>query len=227
MSYRSQQPELDKRGKKLNSMKTQSKPIIALASGAVLLCGLLCQSAQAQSVIIAPTTANLADVNGVDTLPNALPVTYEVTQFTSGPDTGLYDYSYIISNPTTAYVLGFDVGFNSSDSGAVVGSPTGGIDSQNAEYSGITWDVQIAPGTTTAGPGNTLTFMSDIAPVLGNANASGSSAPGPWSSAPDGSQVAVPYTPSVPEPATTSLLAMALLIPTFGRRIFRPRNFNT
>jgi hypothetical protein len=206
-------------------MKTQSKPIVALASGALLLCGVLCQSAHAQAIILGPTTVDLADVNGTDSGPDALPVTYEVTQFTSGPYTGLYDYSYIVSPSAAepAYVLGFEVEFNAAYSGAVVGTPTGGLASQNSEYSGITWATFIAPGET-PDANDTLTFMSDQAPILGNANASGSAAPGPWASAPDGQQVAVPYTPAVPEPATTSLLAMALLIPTFARGIFRPRN---
>jgi hypothetical protein len=208
-------------------MKTQSKPIVALASSALLVCGVLCQSAQAQSIIVAPTTVNLADVNGVDSGPTALPVTYEVTQFTSGPYTGDFQYSYIISPDAAlpAYVLGFNVGFNTGYAGALVGGTiTGGINSQNSEFSGVSWNTQIEPGAAPSSA-NTLSFISDNSPVLGDANATGSDTPGPWASAPDGAQVAVPYTPAVPEPATTSLLGMAFLVPTFGRRLFRARNF--
>jgi len=205
-------------------MKTQSKPIVALASSAVLVCGVLCQSAQAQAIIEGPAVAVLADVNGNNSGPTALPVTYEVTQFTSGPDIGLYDYSYVVSNPVgdPATVVDFALSFNAAATGAVVGPISGGIASENYGVNGVTWVQPTSSGSTSG----TLSFLSDLAPVLGDANASGiGNPPGPWSSAPDGSQLPVPNAPAVPEPATTSLLAMALLAPAFGRRIFRERNF--
>lgn len=201
-------------------MKTQSKPIIALASGAVLLCGVLTQSAHAQAVIDPTTTVTLADVNGNASGPTALPVTYEVTEDTL---TDVYTYTYSFSNPSgdTADVVNFQLGFNASQPGAVIADTLSGgsFTPQNNGSTGVEFYFLggIAPG----GSSGTLTFESDDYPTMGNANAGGNNPPGPWASAPDGSPVPVPQI--VPEPTSLSLLALGVLVPAFrrGRNFFK------
>jgi hypothetical protein len=181
--------------KQKTGMKMQSKPIVALASGAVLLLGLLCQTAQAQSALLAVTGG---PVN------TGLTVGYSVAD-----NSGVYTYTYTIADPP-ASVGTFSVDFPTAPPGEVVpGSITG-----SGEYEGISgatgttvvWYVNIAAG----GSGATLSFESLLPPALGNASATGEDS---WGSSPGGEQVSVPQ--AIPEPATTTLLALSLLFLAF------------
>ena len=200
-------------------MRTHTKPIIALASGAVLLSGLLCQTAHAQSVVLGQSyPVTLADLNGSGTAsgPNALPVTFVVTDVPADAPTP-YLYSYTINNTSSGAgswaVESFSVNFVST--GANVVADVNAAGGQNGGQ-GVEWSsIFIAPSSS-----ETLTFESDDAPVLGNANAGGApNGPAPWASSPNGSQVAVPST--VPEPEVASLLGLALLLAPFRFALFR------
>jgi hypothetical protein len=189
-------------------MKIHAKPIIALASGAILLSGLLCQTAQAQTIVIGtPGSSIMQDNLHVRTAPVALTVDWDVTL-----NAGVYTYDYTILNPSgdSGLVESFSVGFNSADSrGALVGSPSG--NGANNAGLGVIWNpTLVAPGGTSA----TLSFQSDDAPVLGNASANGNPVnPAPWSSY-AGSQVPVPNAPDSTN--TITLLACVLLLLPFG-----------
>jgi hypothetical protein len=208
-------------------MRIQTKPVIALASGAILLGSVgsvLCQTAQAQSVIIPWTTVPLADVVGVATGPDALAVAYEVTE---NPFDGVYTYSYTVDNPSgdPAIVEAFSIGFNTSPAGAVLtGSVMGGAAWANTG-TGLLWVDIITPGNNsgTLYGGVSLSFESYDVPTYGNADATGSdNPPSPWASDPYGSQVPVPNTVVVPEPTTTALLALtALLLLPFRSTILK------
>jgi len=188
-------------------MKTQSKPIVALASGAVLLFGVLCQTSHAQE-IIASNTVTLADANGNTSGPTTLSVQYEVTE-----TSGVFTYDYVVSNPlgdyqgaNPNYVGGFEVRFDAADAG--ITGLSGGFGSQNDGSSGVTWYLAVAPG----GNSGTLQFQSDNAYDLNTANATGSdNPPGPWNSLNSSELVAAPNPPVIPEPATTSLVALSLV----------------
>lgn len=203
-------------------MKTQSKPIVALASGAVLLCGVLTQSAHAQIVDITSGTGILADVDGNATGPTALPVQYSVTENTVSD---VYTYSYVLSNPGPASGAGayevdsVSLSFDASQTGVVLpGSLSGGILAVNNGENGVAF---FFAGITGGNNSGTLTFNSEDAPTMGDANANGDSPPGPWASSPDGTQIAVPMV--VPEPTSLSLLALGVLVPAFrrGRNFFK------
>jgi hypothetical protein len=210
-------------------MRIHAKIIVALASGAILLPGLPFQTAQAQSVIIPSTPVTLADVNGTDTGPDALTVTYEVTENLADD---VYTYNYIVGNPSPENVTSFTVDFNT---GAIINGQDafvpGSITVGNANYgaangvNGITWAFLSDPISAGGGTSGTLAFQSDVAPAQGNASATGDdNPPGPWASYPDGSQVPIPNASIVvPEPTTTVLLALtALLLPPFGATISKP-----
>jgi len=191
-------------------MKMQSKPIVALASGAILLFGAFCQTSQAQTNIII-----LPDVNG-NTGDTALTVESIVSEDLSDD---VWTYKYQISNPSgdsssmTSFTADFNAGYAGLGGDSVLpGTLTGGVFSANNGFNGVTWYETIAPGTT----GGTLQFQSDFGPTSGNADATGSeNPPSPWASDSAGSQIPVPNPPSVPEPATTTLLALTLLLVAF------------
>jgi hypothetical protein len=208
-------------------MKRHAKPIIALASGAILLSGSLCQTAQA--TLIAAGTSILAgnDGNGGTTTGSeALTVSWTVTEDLSD----IYTYSYNVNNPSGDIVIttpittaegiagnpevvdSFSVDFNVLIPGALVSTPTGGIIGFN-DGSGVAWSLPgIAPNTS-SGP---LTFESLLAPYLGNASASDADPPSPWGSVPGGQQVAVPGITGVSVPEPTTLISGALLLVPFG-----------
>jgi hypothetical protein len=203
-------------------MKMQPKPIVALASGAVLLLSAFCQSAHAQTVIDPTETVTLADENGNNTGPTAITVTYEVTQDTTVGDPGFgeYDYTYIVGNPAgdTANIANFSISFDASVSGAVVSGPTGAHVNQNNGANGITWFFSGGTAITPGHSSGTLEFFSDFAPIPGDANGSGTG--DAWGSEPNGSEVPVPNV--VPEPATTTLLVMSpLLLLAFRRNLLK------
>jgi len=199
-------------------MTNNAKPIVALLSGAFLLCGVLCQTTQAQS-LIESGTATLADLNGTGpaTGPDDLTVTYKVYESTSGPT--VYTYDYIINNPSTDTGLAesFSVGFNAAASGALIGGTISGNGAVSPGNIGVIW----SPTFVSAGSSSTtLSFQSDDSWVLGLANANGTT-PGPWAStALSSSEVPVPQT-AVPEPSTTALLVGCLLLLPFRSTILR------
>jgi len=207
------------------NMKIHTKPIVALASGAVLLTGVVCQTAQAQLIPSWSTVADggtlspsvLADAIAQNTGPEALTVDFSVSQVL-----GAYQYTYTVNNPvgdvllnnngspttTPEIVDAFSVAFNTTLPGAyVLGSQAGGLFDQNNGVAGLNWAfAAVSPGSSSP----VLSFDSDMPPTLGNANASDSNPPSPWASNPDGQQVPVPST--VPEPTTIALLAGGLLL---------------
>jgi hypothetical protein len=205
-------------------MKKHKKAIIALVSGAILLFGVLGQTAQAQSVIQLGS-AQLANISGTSNGPEALTVNYEVTL-----SAGVYTYLYSVANPSGDVILApapgagspevvdaFAVVFNTLLPGAYVpGSQAGGTGLQNNGASGLFWSF---PGVNPGSSSPTLSFQSDMPPTLGNANASDSVPPSPWSSVPYGQMVPVPST--VPEPMTMVLLALPLALVPFRSNLRR------
>lgn len=184
-------------------VKRDAKPVIVLANVALLLSCVLCQTIRAQSTIESGTVT-LADEAGANTGPGALTVQYSVTESLSN----VYTYSYIIGNPSADVGTGatFSVGFNSTVAGALLGSPSGdGVD--NSGLGGRWQPIIITPGNSA-----TLSFESDDAPTMGNANANGGT-PGPWSSSPDGSQIPVPTVVPEPESSMTMLAGLLLVFP--------------
>jgi hypothetical protein len=201
-------------------MKRQVKTIVALASGAILLSGLFSQTAQAG--LIESGTAQLADVLGVDTGPESLTVSYLVSETGS-----TYTYAYSVANPVGDAILApaqgagnpeivdaFAVAFNTTIPGAfVAGSQTGGTAQQNNLAAGLFWSFTgVNPGSSSP----TLSFESDLPPVLGNANASDANPPSPWSSSPFGQQVPIPQVAPTPDSGSTvALLGGVLLLLPF------------
>jgi hypothetical protein len=203
-------------------MKNNFKTTLALASGAILLSSLLSQTAQA--TLVESGTAQLADVLGVDTGPESLTVSYQVN-FSAG----IYTYAYTIANPVGDVILppnasaggpevvdAFGVAFDTTIAGAYVpGSETGGTSQQNNGASGLFWSFTgVNPGSSSP----TLSFESDLPPVLGNANATDANPPSPWSSSPFGQQVPIPQTGTAPDATST----MALLAGVMMLLPFRP-----
>ena len=208
------------------SMKIHPKTIIALAAGAILLSGLLGQTAQAQLLLNESGTSILADSLGANTGPEALPISWSVVENASL----IYTYTYTVNNPVGDVVLdntgtptstpepvdAFSVGFDTTAPGAyIMNSQTGGVFDENNGPVGLFWLLgSVNPGTS-SGP---LSFQSDRPPTLGNANAQDANPPSPWSSNPNGQQVPVPIT--VPEPGTWALVAIGTGLGVFlrGRR---------
>jgi len=198
----------------------------ALVSGAILLSGVLCQTAQAQGLLNESGASILADVNGTATGPEALTVSWSVVE--NAPSD--YTYTYTVNNPsgdvllpgsyapgTSEIVDSFSLDFNAALPDAVVSGPIGGNSAFNFGAYGLYW--VLSPDVVRAGTSSgLLSFQSELPPSPGNASASDDSPPSPWAS-PNGSPVPVPGTGnfSVPEPATTTLLALtALLLLPFG-----------
>jgi hypothetical protein len=195
-------------------MKMQSKPIVALASGALLAFSVLSQTAQAQSIIIPSKTVTLANSDNIPA--DDLNITYEVTQDIVGDS--FYNYSYIIGNPSPATVNDFEVLFNTGVAGSEFNA-TGGFFSTPDGDTGLEWGFQLAAGDNS--PGITLKFQSDDPPVYSTANASGTpNPPASWQTAPGGNPVPVPNA-AVPEPATNALIAAGLLLLAFQPNIFK------
>jgi hypothetical protein len=202
-------------------MKKTTKSIIKLAFAAIMLSGLLDQTARAQSSILAPA---VAPVGGY----GANPQEYLTVYWSFLPAAGGFTYSYSIYNPTgdvlmnpdgtlkqtSEIVDSFQVSFNAAAPGALVSGPNGGLFSENNGVNGLFWVIPSLPAGSLSAP---LTFFSDLPPTMGNAQAEDSSLPSPWSStAPLGQPVPVPNTLApVPEPATMSLFTLSglLLLP--------------
>jgi len=208
-------------------MKMQSKPIIALASGSILLFGVLCQTTQAQSTLVDSGTAVLPAVDDLGF--DSLTVDYSVYFTTPAIGSDYYTYDYTVYNPSSGNVADFNVGFDANAPDAVLPSSiTGGngpLPNQNVGGAGVNWYFE----TQTITQGNNsgmLSFESSFAPINdGNANASGgANPPGGWGTDPDDPTdgvVAVPNVPVVPEPATTTLFALTLLLLAFRPNILK------
>jgi hypothetical protein len=216
-------------------MNIKLKPLVALVSGTILLPGLLCQTVQAQIIMVETNTATLADALGAATGPEALTVGYSVTENTL---TDVYTYTYTLNNPAGDIILPgavnageseivdlFSIGFNASAPGAVLpGSFTGGTVGRNNGVFGVEWILAtptIAAGDNSTGlyAGVPMSFKSLDAPEMGNASASDANPPSPWDSSPDGNPVPVPAPDST---STLTLLAgMMLLFPM--RSVIRNR----
>lgn len=212
-------------------MKNHVKLIITLISGAILLSGVVCPTVQAQSVLVEYGSAYLANSLGQTSGPEVVTVSYFVVENLA---TDLYTYDYTVNNPTGDFVLNgngsptstpedidyFSLTFDASLPGAVVNATVPVVNGaagyfQNNGANGLAWLFQ---GVT---PGNSVLigFQSYLAPGPGNASASDSNPPSPWSSSPNGQQVAVPR--AAPEPATTTLFALTLLLLSFRSTLRR------
>jgi hypothetical protein len=201
-------------------MKRYTKPVVGLSFSAALIAGIQCQTAQAQLSLLTPGgpadtgTSVLADALGTNTGPEAITISWSVSESLSD----VYTYTYVVNNPVGDVVLdnngnptltpeivdAYSVGFDTTQPGNyIMNSQIGGLIGLNNGSAGLFWAfTPINPGTS-SGP---LSFQSDNAPILGNANAQDRNPPSPWSSSPDGQQVPVPG--AVPEPSTTALFAL-------------------
>jgi hypothetical protein len=208
-------------------MNTLVKPIIALPLAVTLLCAGLCQTARAQSFISGSSILGPYVTPVVGYAAN--PQEYLTVYWSVLDVSGLYTYSYMVFNPTgdvlmnkdgtlqagSEIVDSFQVSFNGSAPGAVVGGPSGGLVAVNTGVNGLSWFLYpyISAGSISAA----LSFTSDFPPTLGVAQAEDSAPPSPWSSLNDqGALVPVPNTITVvPEPATMTLFSMTglLLLP--------------
>jgi hypothetical protein len=80
-------------------MKRHAKTIGALASGAILISGLMLGQT-ARATLVTSGTAQLADVLEVDTGPESLTVSYSVNLVG-----GIYTYAYTVANPVGDVIL--------------------------------------------------------------------------------------------------------------------------
>lgn len=201
-------------------MKTQSKPIVALAFGALLL-GVTSQVSHAQG-IVASNEVQMPANNNVPA--DALTVQSWVTL-----DAGTYTYNYNVINPATdtTSVNSFTVDFDAAASGAVEGTISGGDFSENNGANGITWLFffnEIAPGQSSENVSGDMSFNSQLAPTLANADANGdSNPPAPWASN-GSSQLYVPKVVTVPEPPAELLLGLGLMLPAIRSNLLKVRN---
>jgi len=207
-------------------MKRHVKPIVALVSGVTLLTGVVCPTTRAQDVLIESGSSILANSLGQTTGSEVVTVSWFVLENTVSD---VYTYGYNINNPAGDVVLTgptagqpetvneFQLTFDATVPGAVISAsePVGGFYQDNGT-GGLLWLFPtggVTPGTTSA----LISYSSDLGPGMGNASASGANSPGPWASNPSGQPVPVALPRAVPEPATLTLLAVALLLP-FRRR---------
>lgn len=196
------------------------KSTIIPASRIVLVACLVCHTAHAQSTLslLAPD----APV-GVTAPPQEfLTVQSIVTPISPGQ----YLYEYILSNPTGDELMNpdgslqagtseivdfFQVSFDASAAGAVIGAPSGGFFSHNDGANGIYWLFNdISPGSSSM----PFSFYSALPPTTGNAQAADSSLPSPWASLNAGGQpVLIPNTITpTPEPGTWALVGLSGLM---------------
>jgi len=198
--------------------------IFRLASGAVLLSGLLVQPLHA-NLLNESGVSTLADALGVNSPPEALTISWSVVESPSF----LYTYSYTINNPAGDVLLpgsgnpgqpevvdSYQVDFNTGLAGALVGLPSvGGYDIGN----GIVWFLSspVTAGNSSAA----LTYQSDLPPTMGNASASDDNPPSPWSSYPSGEQIPVPGAARVPDSTSTAVLLGGIMILFPFRTAFR------
>jgi hypothetical protein len=202
-------------------MRSCTKPLLALISGAIALPALLCQTAHAGGLLDEAGKSVLADVFWTSSGPEALVITWSVVENASD----IYTYSYTVNNlagdvllnnegqPTSTPELvdSFSLSFDTTAPGAYVpSSQAGGLINQNKGVNGLFWAfVPVQPGNHSS----VFSFESDMPPTSGAASASDADPPSPWSSLPDGQFVPVPNGPDpVPEPATVALAGLTVLV---------------
>jgi len=215
-------------------MNKQAKPIFALISGVILFPSLLCLTVQAQNTVISSGTSTLAPsvipVGGFGANPEEyLSISWSVLENASD----IFTYSYTVNNPagdvllnnngtlttTPEIVDNFEVTFLPAVQNSYLpGTQAGGAFDQVTSV-GLTWDfTAVNPGGSSA----LLSFQSDLGPGSGNASADGGNSPAPWASTSlNGQQVPIPMPRAVPEPATTTLLALTLLLLPFRSALRR------
>ena len=127
---------------------------------------------------------------------------------------GVYTYEYQIVNPLAPNISVdfFNVSFDAVSGGNVL-TTGGGSFSEVVADTGVNWAFspvdggQSTPALNTAG---VLYFTSPDPPTLGDAGAQDMNPPSPWSSDPDGQEVAVPA--PVPEPGGTTVALFGLVL---------------
>lgn len=201
-------------------MKINLKPIATLTSGVLLLFGALAQTSQAQ--LVASNEVSMPAVNNVAA--DALIIQSVVTG-----GSGSYLYTYDVSNPSSdsaAYVTSFTVDFNAAASGADTGPVTTPTDVtyENNGPNGVTWIFNHTDSIILPGESSTVSFSSQLPPILSNAQANGDpDPPAPWASV-NANQLYVPHVTQIPEPPVAMLLGMGLLMPALRSNLFRMRN---
>ncbi len=218
-------------------MKRDIKPILALTAAALLLSEGLCGTIQAQTVLKESGTTYLADIfSSSATSPETLSVSWFVLENTTS---GIYTYGYNLFNPpgdvalnnngtptTTPEVVNtLNLSFSVPTTGFFQLTPPAGGTAINNGPDGVTFTFpDVSPGNYSP----LLAIQSSTAPDPANASADGGAVPpGPWSTVPNipnNVPIAVPQL--VPEPATTTLLGLALFaLPFRGglRRFIRGR----
>jgi hypothetical protein len=215
--------------------KCMKKIKLILASGAILLSGALCQTANASLLNIAGSST-LGNSAGVPIPMENLIVDWRVVENASL----VYTYSYTVYNPIGDVLLptivppslgggiesvdGFSVAFNTTVPGLFLpGTYTGGFltgNEGNDGNAGLFWSFAPVPAGSKS---PILSFQSDYGPTVGNANAQDADPPSPWAStSPGGTTVPVPSLtpmPGLPEP--TTLISGALLLLPFGASSLR------
>jgi hypothetical protein len=208
-------------------MKTATKLVILVASGAVLLCGALCGTVHAQSTLIESGSSilspSLAPTGGYASNPQEyLNVGWMVVESGSG----VYTYSYTVQNPAGDVILNstggltstpeiadsFSIDLNTAIPNAYLpGTQTGGA-FQEVNTIGLAWFFY--PSISAGSTGPTVSFQSDLPPIMGNGSADGGVPPGPWSTVSlSGQEVPIPNAPiGVAEPTTTALFALTALL---------------
>jgi hypothetical protein len=208
-------------------MKTHIKPIIVLVSGGVLLSAMTCQTARAQTTIESGT-AYLIDVEGDSPSSPAgmnedLSVVYSVTELGS-----VYTYNYTIQNPSGDVLLNginagqpetinnFTISFDAQSGTTVLSTAPNGYSPLVLPGAGVTWSFSsISPGGST----EEMSFTSPLGPGSGYGDVQDANEPSPWGGVGVGQPLPVPD--AVPEPATTTLLALTTVSLLLFRSMLR------
>jgi hypothetical protein len=200
-------------------MKVNTKAIVVLVSGAILLSAVPGQTNPA-TLLNESGTSILADSYHSESAPEAITVSWSVVE--NALD--IYTYSYTVNNPagdvllnnegqptsTPEIVDSYSLGFDTTFPGAYLsGSQTGGIYQQD-NGTGLKWFLSPVAAGEKSGP---LSFESYLPPTPGDANAMDANPPSPWASIPAGQPVPIPRVPD--STATITLLAGVLLLLPF------------
>jgi len=194
--------------KNMKNMKRQIGTVGALTSSALLLAGVLSQTAQANTIspgpIVLGTPGSSVMATPYGPVTDYLTANWEVTL-----SAGVYTYLYDVSNPITDTdtVDSYIVTVPSVD---VIGGSAAGGTSATVGPTGVTWTF---PPVGLGGTSALLSFKSLLPPVYGAANAADSAPPSPWSTlALGGTPVPVPGTLTVPDGGLTVALLGGSLI---------------
>jgi len=194
-------------------MRNHLKPNIALACGAMLLFGMLCQSANAESGTSILATQATTDPS------EQLTIDWSVVE-----NSGVYTYTYDVYNPSGDVLWpatdpavpesfeDFYIGVNYS---LVTSISDGGTDFGSHS---IKWflDPSIAPGSSTGD----LVITSDYGPVMSSAKANDQNEPSPWNTTYAGG-TPIPVPGAVPDTANTMILLGSTLVLLPLARLFR------